>query len=71
MGVKDLVGRRAKLLRKIETRGGTVLRKGRVFRINGTWRGRFTLVYIEPPRPGYAPRVAVGHLDRSAFDVLP
>jgi hypothetical protein len=66
-----LIGHRAKLQHKIETRGGTVLRKGRVFRIDNTWRGRFTLVYIEPPRAGYAARVAVRHLDRNAFEVLP
>ena len=67
---KDLVGQRAKLTRKIELRDGTILRKGRVFRIDSTWRGRFTLVFIEPARLGYAARVAVRHLDRNAFEVL-
>lgn len=71
MSVKDILGRRAKLLHKIERRDGVVLRKGRVFKVYSTWRGRYTLVYVEKPRPGMGPRVAISHLDRGSFEVLP
>lgn len=66
----DLVGRCARLLHTIETRGGRVIRKGRVVEIYSTWRGRFTLASTRKPKAGFGREVLVRHLDRCAFEVL-
>lgn len=70
MKVKELVGARVRVNRKIELRSGVVVKPGTIAIIGGTWRGRFTLVSPDPPRPGYARDCIVRHVHRHAFDVV-
>lgn len=45
---RDLVGRYAKLTRRIETRGGVVLPEGQRVLVQSTYRGRFYVVGVGP-----------------------
>lgn len=52
LGVKrlrDLEGRRVRLVRDIETRGGTHLPEGTITVVDGAWRGRLMLTTVEKP----------------------
>lgn len=68
--LRDFIGRRARLLATIETRGGDLYRRGTEVVIVGVWRGRFTLGTTEDPKPGYARRILVRHVSRYAVKVL-
>lgn len=68
--LRDLVGRRARLVATIETRGGDRYPRGTEVVIVGVWRGRFTLGATEDPKPGYARRVLMRHINRDAVKVI-
>lgn len=65
LGCRELVDRYVKLKRAVVTRGGDRFERDVVMRVASTWRGRFTLTTIGPPRR------CVRHLDRDTFSVLP
>ncbi len=68
---KQMVGLFVRLLHPITTRGGAKYKKGSRWRIDGTWRGKFTLV-----PPDYCPIAGphevttIRHVRRYAFEVL-
>ncbi len=65
LGPRDLIGRRVRLRRNIETVGGTMFAEGAILTVQSTWRGRFCLGFSEPNTPG------VRHVSRHDFEVLP
>lgn len=68
--LKDLVGRRAKTLLDIETRGGTRIKRGTIVIIDSVWRGRFTLASTAAPKPGFGRKVLVSQVNRNNVEVI-
>lgn len=61
--LKDLVGRRVRLLRHVRTRGGDVFVAGRTMVVLSTWRGTFELKALRGTS-------SVRGLSRASFEVL-
>lgn len=64
---KDLVGRRVRLLQRVETRGGDIWDENEVLTVESTWRGRFTLRACDPEDG----RKGIRHARRLTFHPLP
>lgn len=47
---QDLIGKKVRLLRRIESRGGTVFKVNEVGKISTTWRGRYGIDFTNPSR---------------------
>lgn len=62
--VRDFVGRRVRLLQRVETRCGDVFDVGDVLTVESVWRGRLTL----RPGPDDA-RKGIRHLHRDLVEV--
>lgn len=61
---KDMIGWTVRLAFPVTTRGGTRYPEGSRWRIDGTWRGRFTLARVD------APGGIIRNLDRGVFEVI-
>jgi hypothetical protein len=61
--MKDLIGRRVRLVKPLITRGGRRIAAGLVAEVASTWRGRFTLSTDDD---GF-----VRDVPRDTFEVIP
>lgn len=73
---KDLIGVAVRLARDVKTFGGILHKAGWVYRVDTTWRGRFSLFRInsntgEPMMNAGMYRFLVRGIRRSAFHMLP
>ena len=67
---KQMVGMVVRLLHSITTRGGAKYRKGSRWRIDGTWRGKFTLVPLNyRPGTGAHEVPTIRQVRRYAFEI--
>lgn len=57
----DLVGKQVRLLVEVHTQGSRVYQSGAVFLVDGTWRGKFSLV---------GPAGHIRHCPRERFEVI-
>ncbi len=69
MLLREWIGRRVRLLIGVETRGGKVYRKGRVFRVYGHWRGRLHLETLK--KNGRGNLDAIRHVALRNVELLP
>ena len=65
MRCRDIVGRQVRLVRPIETRGGTQFAVGTELHCTGTHHGRFMLQSVN------GPAASVRHVERRDFELLP
>lgn len=71
---KDIVGKKVRLLRDMETRGGATFAAGTVMTCQGTYHGLFHLADLEwqPPEDATSwSRPCIRKVDRRSFEVLP
>jgi hypothetical protein len=63
---RDWIGRRVRLVREIWTKGGRTYDKGSIWRVESTWRGRYTVTSAFTNRHGWHDRM--GFVSRADFE---
>ena len=68
---RDWIGRRVRLLRKMETVGGLMLPTGLVMKLEATWRGRFKLSVVRTCKHcGVGQRSSIARVRESDVELL-
>lgn len=70
---REVEGRRVRLTRTVQSRGGSIFKKGRVMLCTGHWRGKFNLTGLRRVKraPGYYSKPYITGVGRWEFEVLP
>jgi hypothetical protein len=68
---KNLIGKRVRVVRDIVLRSGKVVVEGMMGKIEGVWRGKYTIIqYATAGVNGRGWVVLLRHVGRDAFDVI-
>jgi hypothetical protein len=68
---RDFVGRRARLTRQISNGAGTILDKGEIVKIDGTYRGRFSIETVTTCKHCYRrQKVGISQVHESDFTLI-